>query len=245
MMEYGNDILDNVDYASQPHSHVQLRDNSQRAKVALILIGVVGGLSIFGLISNIMQYNLLQAAKQGLVSMEEANANDLRQQLIAWTTIVAYIVSIIFFICWFRRAYFNLQLAGISTRFTEGWAAGAWFVPFLNLVRPVRIMTEIWEGNDELTHRVSSDRYYLLTGGKALIGIWWATHIIGGIIARVEFQMARNAMTIYEIEDLTVLSCFSGFLSIISGLILFILVRKVSAMEKEVYKNQHLIAAVA
>jgi hypothetical protein len=49
----------------------------------------------------------------------------------------------------FRRAYRNLPALGAeSPRFSSGWAVGAWFVPFLNLVRPKQIMDDIWRASD-------------------------------------------------------------------------------------------------
>lgn len=167
-----------------------LRPNAQRAKTALIFLWIVFGLNIISLISEYMQYSLLQSAMNGgLVTEEEASSNDLRERVISILYLLAYIPCGILFIYWFRRAYYNLHLRTDYLRFSEGWAAGSWFVPFLNLVRPVQIMTELYEQTDAiLLKRVEG---YTEKTNKPLIGFWWALWIISYVLGRI----FRNAET--------------------------------------------------
>lgn len=73
---------------------------------------------------------------------------------------------------WLRRAYFNIQTAYPNrTEFTDGWTIGAWFVPFLNLVRPYEIVKEVWQKTFGLLHGDKKDE-------TAKIGWWWATFLI-------------------------------------------------------------------
>lgn len=240
-MENGNVILDNVAYSPASHAGAQLRDNSQRAKVALIMVSIVLGLVVLMLVSDLMQYFMLQGAEQGLMSYEEAERNDLRQQLIGVIYIIVYIVSVVFFLRWFRRAYFNLGLAGVGKLFTDGWAVGAWFVPFMNLGRPFRIMSEIWMENTLLLERVSPLRCHELTRGKMIVGIWWTVHIINAVIGQVEVRLSQGADTIEKIYKWTTASIISDCLILLTGLLLLFIIRRVSAMEKEIYINQHLL----
>jgi len=76
--------------------------------------------------------------------MEAAESNDLRQLVIAIISMVVALISAVTFIMWFRRAYFNLHSRVSKLSFTEGWAAGAWFVPIVNLGRPLNIMQELY-----------------------------------------------------------------------------------------------------
>ena len=53
-----------------------------------------------------------------------------------------------FLIAWTSRLYRNLSALGVGPlRYTEGWAIGAWFIPFFNLVRPKQILDDIWRGS--------------------------------------------------------------------------------------------------
>jgi len=124
----------------------KLRPNQERAKTAIILIYIVLGIELIDCVSDYFQLRLLQRFQSGItVSVSEATANDMRVTILALIYMVAYITSAVMFIRWFRRAYFNLhQVARVLTH-SEGWAAGAWFVPIVNLFRPYQIMKELYE----------------------------------------------------------------------------------------------------
>ena len=114
-----------------------LKPNGQRAKTAITMIWVVLILEIISLISGYLQYDLLQIlANGGDVSMEAADSNDLREQAISIVYLITFVISGVTFIQWFRRAYFNLHSKVNHLSHTEGWAAGSWFVPIINLYRP-------------------------------------------------------------------------------------------------------------
>ena len=81
-----------------------------------------------------MQYDLLQTvANGGFISDEAVEANDTRESFLGIIYLIAYIISGITFIMWFRRAYFNLHQKVSWLNHSEGWAAGCWFVPIVNL----------------------------------------------------------------------------------------------------------------
>ncbi len=88
----------------------KLRPNEQRAKNAIVLIWIILALEIASLISGYFQYDLLNTvANGGEISTETANANDSREQIVGIIYMIAYIISGIMFIQWFRRAYYNLH----------------------------------------------------------------------------------------------------------------------------------------
>ena len=91
--------------------------------------------------------------------------------------VVLVVCGYVFLIRWLRRAYYNLHLLpGIRPEYPEGWAAGAWFVPFINLVRPFTIMREVW--ND--TQRAAFGQVAV---PATLLGWWWAAHLLQGFVA--------------------------------------------------------------
>ena len=60
-------------------------------------------------------------------------------------TTLCFFASYVALAVWTSRAYRNLfALSVTDLRFTPGWGAGAWFVPFLNLVRPKQIVDDMW-----------------------------------------------------------------------------------------------------
>lgn len=53
------------------------------------------------------------------------------------------------FLAWVHRAYRNLEILGVpDLGYSPRWAVGAFIVPILNLVHPLRVLRELWKGSD-------------------------------------------------------------------------------------------------
>lgn len=123
-----------------------LRPNSQRANNAITLIWIVTVVELIILAINLYKYNLYNKALSGLtVTTTEVESIESKALLLGILFIIVFISSAVAFIQWFRRAYFNLHQRASNLEFSEGWAAGAWFVPIVNIGRPYRIMKEMYE----------------------------------------------------------------------------------------------------
>lgn len=199
-----------------------LKPNTQRAKIAILLIWIVFSLELAALISGYLQYDLLKTAEQGGgISDGAAASNDLREQIVGVLYLIAYLTSGITFIRWFRRAYYNLHQRAEILSWTEGWAAGSWFVPFINLVRPYRIMQELYQETDRiLTLRGLTAPMNLST---RLLGPWWALWILNNIIGQVVFRTSMKADTI---DDL-LFSTLAGMAGNIAGIPLALITIKI------------------
>lgn len=207
-----------------------LRPNDQRAKTAIMLIWVVMCLEVISLGSSYMQYDFIQAAISGEnITMDEANANDTRERLVGIIYILAMIVSGITFIQWFRRAYYNLHQRVDHLNHGEGWAAGAWFVPFLNWFRPYQIMQELYEETVEFLGTYEyKDKVQLST---SILGVWWAAWVIKSILGQVVFRMGRNAEEVSTILTVTVMSMVQHVLGIVAAFLVIRIIKEYSAVE--------------
>lgn len=207
-----------------------LRPNEQRAKNAITLIWIVLALDIVSLISGYLQYNLLQTvANGGDISMETVNANDTREQIIGILYLIVFIVSAVTFIQWFRRAYYNLHLKVNYLSHTEGWAAGSWFVPFVNLYRPYQIMKELYqETNDLLTKKQLSFNQNLSTN---FLGLWWSLWIISSFIGKFVFKYSQKADTIDDLTISTIASMLDNFVGIPLAIVAIKVIKNYSGVE--------------
>ena len=134
-----------------------IRSNKKRAKDAKLLIWVVLILEVISIYaSHIFKTNV---------------ATEL---IILIVLCIVYLVSAITFIKWFRRAYYNLN---IRTRcnYSEGWAAGSWFVPIISLYRPYQIMNEMWIETSRLTKSKSNNS---VADSTFIIRLWWLLFIM-------------------------------------------------------------------
>jgi len=189
-----------------------LRPNNMRAKFVLFSIGIVLILDVISSISSGMQYNLLQTAENGgLITNEAATANDLRESVIGIIYFIAYLTSAIAFIMWFRRAYFNLHQKFDNLSFGEGWAAGSWFVPIVNLYRPYQIMQELYKKTKKHIDSLAHTGHINLSA-KAL-GLWWGLWITNNVIGQVSYRISKYADTITELKTMTtfdLINCVIG-----------------------------------
>ncbi|RZK31289.1 MAG: DUF4328 domain-containing protein [Hymenobacter sp.] len=173
-----------------------LRDNRQRARTArlmfLVFAFVSGSLALVSLAGlNLPDWN---GAANG-TSSGFTTALYYGYILLGISYFIFLVLSYIWLIMWLRRAYYNLhQLPNIRPEYSDGWAAGAWFVPFLNFVRPYTIMKEVWQD----TQRAAWGR---IVAPSTVLGWWWATFILKLIMSRITSKMGSSAEDIAH-EDL-------------------------------------------
>jgi hypothetical protein len=187
---------------------------------------------IIAVYSSYMQYRMLVSASEGMQFSEEAiNGNDSRQQLIGIIQLLLILATIVFFIMWFHRAYKNLHRLGINTlQYTQGWAIGGWFVPFLNLVRPYTIMKEIWKNTQEY---VFTKETGIRSSAPTIIGWWWGTWLLSNVLGNASGKIALRANSIDQMITSTQVSMFSDAVDMLSMIITLIMVTKMMDYEKQ------------
>lgn len=208
----------------------KMRPNGQRAKIAIMLIWTVLTIEIISILSDYLQYDLLQTvANGGQISNETATDNDLRQKIIAIIYLVTYIISGFTFIQWFRRAYYNLHLKAETLSFTEGWAAGCWFVPFISLYRPNQIMKELYvETKSLLTKKQENSTLNLNT---QFIRWWWALWLIASFLGQFVFRYSLNAESLEELTTATIASIIASIIGIPLAIITIKIIKDYSEVE--------------
>jgi hypothetical protein len=208
-----------------------VRDNSQRAKNVILIFWIFFGLTIIFIGSSFLERNLLLRAAGGNITPDEANSNDLRQRIIGISELLLHIVLIVYFIMWFRRAYFNLHSLGFYLRYTEGWAAGAWFVPFMNLYAPFKIMKEIWDNTQMRAQQGSED---IVLKPSTLLGVWWflwiVTNIAGNIYSRLELQ---GEHTISDLISLNTTSIVLNVIDLANVFLIITIIQQVNVFEEQ------------
>jgi len=138
-----------------------------------------------------MQYLLLVRISNGDFTMPEVTANSLRQAVIGIAMFLFYIGVTVVFIQWFRRAYYNLHTISKDLSFSEGWAAGAWFVPFMNLGRPFVIMKEMMFVAESLL--IKANYVTEKDARRRSVGIWWTLWIVFSIATNINNQIQSKS----------------------------------------------------
>lgn len=214
----------------------ELRPNKQRGKIAIVLIWIILVLNIMALLSGFFQYQLLERALAGEnVSYEEANASFLRQSVLYILNAIAYIISIVTFLRWFRRAYYNLDAKLGNLDYTDGWAAGSWFVPVVNLYKPYQIMKELYTKTDLYLEFLNDERYTKKLS-TSILPVWWVLWLGSRIAISLISDLSSDSSSLIELSDSTVFSLFGALLSILLCLITIIVIMDYNRAENLMYE---------
>ena len=176
--------------AAAPAEIEPYRSPRALSRKLLILLGITLALDLIAVASGLSERSLLDRAQRGgVVTFDEAESNDNRQMVIGLGQAAVFVVTVIVFIVWFRRAYRNLPALGARRlKFKPGWAVGAWFVPILNLFRPVQIASDIWAASDPALPD-TPDTPWQTQKVSPLIGFWWASWLIANFTGRATFTL--------------------------------------------------------
>ncbi|UYZ60585.1 DUF4328 domain-containing protein [Hymenobacter latericus] len=145
-----------------------IRDNSQRATQAawfFILTAVAAGLNM---VLGLLDAN--NAQSDYTTADDELSLLGMGLFSSAILYLLIRVASYVFLIRWFRRAYANIARAGEPTQYSDGWAAGAWFVPILSFFRPYSMMKEVWRHTQLLA--------YDAVQPHGLLRIWWLLFVL-------------------------------------------------------------------
>jgi hypothetical protein len=196
------------------------------AKVALAFT-VIAELSVLG--SNYLQYNLLQqVARNELVPQADLDGNDVRQMMVGGAHFLFFVIAAIVFMIWFHRVYANLEALGArSLTYTPGWAVGCWFVPILNLFRPVQIAQEIWRKSEPTGAPLVDDDSHT----SSLIGLWWAGWIGSNFITQVSLRLGWSARTPQDLVSATMWQMISDIVSCGAAILALVVVHEITSRQ--------------
>ena len=157
-------------------------------------------------------------------------AFDIVLGIAALIYIVVFIICAVRFIKWFRRAYFNIEAAGLNIDNSESAAAWSWFIPIYNLFAPYQIMKEIW---------IKTQKAYTenIKPMNNLIAMWWGAWVVYNIM---EGQIDGIGASLLgeNVEAVAVMSIISSAVVILSNYLVIEVVEKVSVFEKAMFSNQ-------
>ncbi|MCC6406559.1 MAG: DUF4328 domain-containing protein [Planctomycetes bacterium] len=206
---------------------------SQHRRVAWVKHGLIACivLAVVALFADIAQYALLGDLAAGVdVDPSTIEANDSRQLLFAWLQNGAFIVTAVFWLVWFHRAYGNLKLLGRKhTKYGPGWAVGYWFVPVVNLVMPYLLTRETW-----LKSASGSPKPGVPRASRApRLGAWWTFYLFNGASNRFAAFLVRAAETVDDWILLTQLATVGDVLIIVASVLAFTVVSSIDRAQVE------------
>ena len=218
------------------NNYIMLKPNQKRSEIAITLIWICLIVNLISLFSSYLQYELLTQLSNGVeIANYKLEQNDSREQLLGVVTLIVSIISAVTFIQWFRRAYFNLHSLVPNLTYTEGWAAGSWFVPIIGFYRPYQIMMELY--NKTIARLEERKLIENQSFDVSFVKVWWVLWIIVSIIGRLVHKNISEAETIDKFIDYTVFSMVQSILYIPLSILTIKVIKEYSNFENILFKD--------
>jgi hypothetical protein len=159
---------------------------------------------------------LLAFTVLAMVALLALRASGTNYPPLGTAVFLGFLVTVVVFVVWFRRARINADGSDWRQRRAAGWTIWGWIVPIASLFVPFQLMGDIWRAGlaDDERHRVA-----------VLPAAWWTTWLIGTIASPVQSGGSsgfRIGFTLGGGSDLRL-----GAL-VASGMLLIAVVQKVS-----------------
>ncbi|HAW21276.1 MAG TPA: hypothetical protein DCX14_13935 [Flavobacteriales bacterium] len=219
-----------------------MRDNQQRAKYAVQIFWVIVVVNVVAVASGYLQLDLLELIRDnGDYTDAQLDANDTRQTVVGLIQTLVYVSSMVLFVQWFRRAYANLERAGINIEHQESMALWGFAIPIISLFRPFTIAREIANGYVAAIRRSEPD--YINPISKPLMGVWWTLYLITNVFGQIAFRSIFKDETVEQMITSSQAYILSDFLDIPAALITLNMILQISKTEQH-YANIRLNQAV-
>ncbi len=195
------------------------------------LLYVQVALALIAIGSNLMEYQLLTDFQNGVyfsqeMAVADAEANDKRQQIIAFSYLAVFIISGILILKWIYQSNQNARYLGAKDMaFTPAWSIGFYFIPIVSLWKPYQAMKEIWQASQNPNN-------WQIEKVSSILGVWWFFWIANSMVGQAVFRMSRRAQEISEIMNVNLISQVSEILSIPLAVVTWLLINKISNTQK-------------
>jgi len=171
----------------------EFRDLQAHTTLLVWLLRVGAGLAVLAIASNWMQLELLGRH----YTLQEAQANDLRERTITMSTLVIALACYAVFGRWIVLAHRNLPSLGLAyPDVTPGAALGWFFVPIANLWKPYQAMSQLWKASLDTSNWQQQDEPPLLIA-------WWSLWIIAGLYGSLMLAANHPGKTVAELIGTT------------------------------------------
>lgn len=211
-----------------------VKDNTLRSKHVLIAFAVLAGIDALSIGLSFYQNSVLKAYELGGYSDEYITNLDYVTMFLGILQFMCIVTIIILFIMWFRRAYGNLIRLEVNMDYTENGAVWGYFIPFVNWVRPIKTMREIYVKTQRAIKQY--DSALVLDKNTTFIAIWWIIYIANGVVGNFASKAMNRATTIDEFVDANNIYIVSDLIDILSIALAVVVVQKISKLELSLKK---------
>ena len=207
------------------------KDISSLYNTLILLLKATILISLVAAISSMLEVKLINDMTTGNFDNstieDQANINDLRQQLIGIIQFSLFIITSIVFLRWIYFSNSNSRSLGASgMQFTPGWTIGYYFVPYLNLYKPYIAMKEIWKTSKD-------PKNWEMVKTPSLFPQWWTLWLISEFLGNLSFRLSMRAEELNELFVSSSVTLASDLVEMPLALIAIKLVGSIFDMQNE------------
>lgn len=193
------------------------------------LVGLVAAVAAANIANDVRLLRLLSSLRAGEEpDLGLASSVDTLSSVLATASVVAFLAALVAFLVWLRTAYGSDRVDPGALRHGTGWSLGAWFVPFLNLVRGPQVVSDLWTG---ALRRGTGDPTAVRPSGR--VGPWWGTYLVSGVVGNAAARMmladeeSDLGAELDRLTSLSVVEIASDALTVVAAVLFVLLLRGV------------------
>lgn len=213
------------------------RDNSLRAQMAIIaflLLGLAAAVSSFLYFEEAKIWREANSTNEFAESRLDVLLNI--QGILALFQFTLIVLTIVFFLMWFRRAYANLARIGIDyLDHKESMAVWAFFIPIMNLYRPYQIAKETATEMNSLMDKLS--------GGSVkkipiwIISLWWGMFWFRNLLDNFALKAMNKDFTLSDKINAADMGCISDMFYVPATLVTVWMIHEFSKRESILFQK--------
>lgn len=140
------------------------------------------------------------------------------------------------FCLWIHQAYKNLFSFGVTgLQYSPAWAVGSFFVPILNLIRPGKVVREIFNASDPQLVKIDNKDWIEVKEPK-IVAFWWTSFLLAACLNQLGNIFFRQN-TLSNIKYTTVLSTFADISLIVAAIFAILMILEINKNQKQKYSS--------
>ncbi len=205
-----------------------------RGRIAMICMWLVIFAFAASIITNffLQDYIVEVYSTPGYVN-EEITGEDILLFFVSLSRPVALLFSFITFLMWFYRARCNLDRARLTGfKYKSKWAIISFFIPLVNIYRPLKIMQEVWSGSKFLSGTTNAESWKNVQSGK-LVSLWWGMTMLTIVMDRVVGYFWNQPGTPGSFLSAIYITILADVVNIVAAYIAIKLIQEVTDLQEQ------------
>jgi hypothetical protein len=218
--------------AALPPRYIEAPGGAGLALTATILLAITAVLNLVAVLQAVVLLNLLEADR-GFVLGGRAQEEASTLSLVRMMQVALFLGTTVVFLTWTWQAYDNLERLDVEgLQHTPAWAVAWFFIPVMNLVRPVQVFQEIWRASSP---QILSGRDWKQEPAGA-VNVWWVFLVIATALAGISQYTALTPPRLPDDGHLRSVALFtiaSNVVGVVAALLSIVVVHGVTNHQQE------------